>query len=232
MEADDSKCGWCNHAHCHECIEEELFQAVIHDSIEQIKSEVLSCTACQALVKFRNKIAFSYGTGSNGIMIVGTAPSQSGGNLTGMPMSEGKSRSGKLVFDILAESQLVPMECYITNILFCATPGNREPLFSEINSCVTYKRREIRVLKPKLVIMLGRVPMWCLIGPSFKRGDVVLDSNGFTRLVGFFHPSYILRQESAKVEADYKAKVKEMIEKYGRQEQENGPHNTQWPLGI
>jgi len=180
------------------------------DTLESIREEALNCSKCPELAAFRNKVAFSYGSGKNGLMIIGTAPSIYGGNITGMPMSEGKSKSGSLIFEILRENSIIASECYITNVLFCATPNNREPKPVEIKNCAEYTRREIRLIKPKLVILLGKVALHALLGRAYQQNEAYeIDGIKFVAVV---HPSFVLRQNSDKATKLYKAQFSEAFE--------------------
>jgi uracil-DNA glycosylase len=181
------------------------------DNLELIKKEVMNCSKCNRLVKSRNKIAFSYGNMKNGIMIIGEAPSQIGGNITGIPMSEGRSASGSLVFEMIRESRLIPDECYISNVLFCSPPNNTKPLNSEIENCIKYKHREIILLKPKAVICLGKVACEC-----FMHGYKHIYYHAPTNICfyGLYHPSYILRQEKLgmKIKEEYINRFKSIVD--------------------
>lgn len=160
--------------------------------IEQIRQEVMGCTRCPELVAFRNKIAFSCGSGKNGVMLVGTAPSYIGGNITGKPMSDGKSRTGALIQEVLDENSLVSDECFNTNILYCSTPYNREPTEQEIRNCLPYTIQEIEIIKPRIVILLGRVASLCFLSQQYKKNTIYYRDN--TKYVGMLHPAFVLRQ--------------------------------------
>jgi DNA polymerase len=177
------------------------------NTIEDIRKEVMACTKCGRLVSSRNKIAFSWGNAKNKVMIVGEAPSQIGGNITGIPMSEGKSASGNLVFEMIRESGLEPSECYISNILFCSPPNNSSPLYSEIMNCSMYKVREIMVIKPIVAICLGKISVSC-----FLHGckNTYYDASTNTTFHALAHPAYILRQ-SNEARINYKNKFKDII---------------------
>lgn len=180
-----------------------------NDSIETIRDEVIQCTKCPELAAYRTKIAFSCGSGSNGVMFIGTAPSYIGGNITGKPMSDGKSRTGALVQEILDENGLASEECYNTNILYCATPNNREPTPREIQNCLPYTRREIAIIQPKLVILLGRIASICFLIPSYRK-DVVHHRDNIS-FFPTYHPAYILRQNNPDLEASYKAQFRRVL---------------------
>lgn len=179
------------------------------DSIETIREEALQCQKCPELAAFRNQVVFSCGSGSNGVMFIGTAPSYVGGNITGKPMSNGKSRTGALIQEILDENGLVSEECYNTNILYCATPNNREPIPREIQNCLPYTRREIAIIQPKLVILLGRIASICFLIPNYRKDIVHKKDN-----INFFptyHPAYILRKNDLELEASYKALFRKIL---------------------
>lgn len=177
------------------------------DSIEQIKSEVLSCTKCLELVKSRKRIAFSYGDGSSKVMIIGEAPSQVGGNLTGIPFSS--AVSGNMIVGALQSAGLVREQCYITNILFCSPPNNRSPRPDEIANCIAYKKREIDVVNPKLIILLGYVSRTIILGTDSKP---FAKYNRSGRIIATFpHPAWVSRQNDKELEQNYITKLTNIL---------------------
>lgn len=189
----------------------------MQDSIEQIKQEAENCKQCYELAHYRNKVAFSYGTGENGLMVIGIAPSYVGGNITGFPMSEGKSRSGELIFRILKRNDLEGKESYITNILFCATPKNREPSEQEVSNCIKYTKREMLIIKPKLVLLLGRVPsnaffVNTIYGNRYEQYKIYQGASTI-KYFSVPHPAYILKRNIRSIEDSYIDKISRAINK-------------------
>lgn len=192
------------------------------DSIEQIRAEVLApCTKCLRLVQSRKRIAFSVGTGANRIMMIGEAPSQVGGNLTGKPMSDGKSSSGALMKEIIEENSISWDNCYITNVLFCSPPNNESPLPSEVKSCYQYTLREMEIIKPGLIIALGRIASIELLGGTYTKGTPY--KRGNIVVVSMYHPSFILRksQNDSSYKYQYKEDFKRILEPYRKLAQWN-----------
>ena len=106
-------------------------------------------------------------------------------------------------------------DVFIANIVKCRPPGNRTPEPSEVGACLGYLRRQIAVLKPKVICALGNTPLRALmnddqLGITRMRGKK-LQFEGIT-LIPTFHPSYLLRNEEAKKPCwdDLKVVLKEL----------------------
>jgi uracil-DNA glycosylase family 4 len=166
--------------------------------LEKLKEQLLNCYNCKELSSFRTKVALPYGTGKNGIMFIGEAPSYKGGNLSGQCII-GLSRTGQLITSILEENKIRIEDCYFTNLCFCASPNNRPLALHEIFHCIGYKQIEIDTINPRLVILLGRKPSQYL---SFKPE---------IETVSIEHPSYILRVNK---QDEYRQKLTTILQNY------------------
>ena len=124
------------------------------------------CTKCPLLVGSRTQIIRGTGTGSNGIMIIGEAPGKDE-DKGGEPFI---GDSGKWVNKFLKYLDVERSECYITNIVKCLPlfptqirkPKVRKPTFQEIMECKTWLNKEIKKLKPKIIITFGGTALECL----------------------------------------------------------------------
>jgi len=154
-----------------------------------------------------SKVVFGYGTGSNKIVIIGEAPAQKGGNITGEPFTS--ARSGKLMQEILDESNIRKDECFVSNICFCSPPNNRVPSYQEVSFCLPYLKNAIKVVDPKIVILVGRAAATYFLGLSFQWDkEYVINDHKY---IAIYHPGYVLRQSASYVQ-DYKKKFKEVLQ--------------------
>ena len=186
------------------------------DDFELLKQEVNQCTKC-ALSKTRTNVVFGEGSQNAGIMLIGEGPGyyedQQGRPFVG--------KSGQLLDKILDVCGFTRKEhVFIGNIVKCRPPNNRDPLPEERESCLPYLYKQIEMIEPKIIILLGATALKGLIDPNAKitkvRGEWL---NWNNRLVmPTFHPSALLRNEKLKkpVWEDFKkvvAKYRELINK-------------------
>ena len=117
------------------------------------KSSVEDCMKCE-LGASRKKIVFGSGDKNADLLIVGEAPNEYEDE-KGRPFV---GKAGKLLDKILNAIGLSRTEnVYLTNVLKCKTPSNRDPLLSEINNCNSYLLKQIEIIKPKIIVALGKV---------------------------------------------------------------------------
>lgn len=155
-----------------------------------LEAEVAGCTKC-ALCETRTQTVFGTGNKNADWMIIGEAPGQHEDE-QGKPFV---GKAGLLLTEMLRAVGLDRDEVFITNILKCRPPGNRDPKPEEAESCSEYLRRQRALLKPKIILAVGRIAAQTLLNtdaPLTKlRGKVhVLDG---TPLVVVYHPAYLLR---------------------------------------
>ena len=88
--------------------------------------------------------------------------------------------------------------CYITNIVKCRPPKNRDPMQTEQDSCISFLRAQTKLLKPKIIVCLGRIAAMRLIRPDFKisREHGQFTEKGGILFTALYHPSALLRDES------------------------------------
>ena len=111
-------------------------------------------------------------------------------------------RAGQLLTRMIAAMQFKRSEVYIANIVKCRPPGNRNPADDEMDSCLPYLNRQIQLVSPKVIVLLGNVALKGLMkrgGISRLRGHW-LDYKGIM-VMPTFHPAYLLRYEAAKRDA-------------------------------
>ncbi len=158
--------------------------------LDDLYDEIHECQKC-SLGATRHHLVFGQGDPEANIMFVGEAPGEQE-DLSGVPFV---GRAGKLLDKLLYEIGISREEVFIANVLKCRPPQNRDPLPEEIELCEKYLHRQIELIKPKVIIALGRVAANTLL-----RGSNSLKSmRGITYryhdvdLVVTYHPAAILR---------------------------------------
>ena len=168
-------------------------------SMEALQEHCLSCQACP-LAETRTKVAFGVGPSNAQVLFVGEGPGENE-DLTGEPFV---GRGGKLLDKYLETvSPSRKTNVYIANIVKCRPPGNRDPLPAEQEQCIGYLRNQVAILRPKIIVCLGRIAAQVIIKKDFKvtreHGDWV-ERKG-TWLMGTFHPAALLRNPGSKPDA-------------------------------
>ena len=165
----------------------------------QLKQAVFQCVACPLHTK-RNKTVFGVGDENADWMFVGEWPGADE-DAQGEPFV---GQAGKLLDNMLAAIKLKRGEnVYIANIVKCRPPGNRNPERDEALKCEPYLQRQIELIKPKLIIALGRVAALNLLAREASIASLrgrVLGYKG-TPLIVTYHPAYLLRNLPDKAKA-------------------------------
>lgn len=195
--------------------EQVIFEVEREIERYDVHSSVMNCTSCELAAKCTNKVP---GTGPipADIMFVGEGPGQHEDE-QGTPFV---GPSGQLLDKIIEAIGWKREDIYITNVLKCRTDEtNRQPTKSEIATCYQHLRKEIEVVKPKVLVCWGSIAANTLIHPEFKithEHGVWYDADNY-RKIAMFHPAYLLRLPSgSKQELDAKTKVWEAIQKVNR----------------
>ena len=137
-------------------------------TLDLLQKQANQCHLCD-LSKTRQKVVFGEGNPSAEIMFVGEAPGASEDS-TGKPFV---GRSGELLTKMIENVLLVSRnDVYITNIVKCRPPGNREPTPSEAYTCKPYLLKQIELIKPKLIVALGGTAYFYLTGDETSIGKV------------------------------------------------------------
>lgn len=185
-------------------------------NLEQFRSEIENCMNCP-LGASRNKFVFGSGNPDADLMFVGEAPGERE-DAEGVPFV---GRAGKLLDDILKAIDLEREDVFIANVLKCRPPNNRDPNREEIETCEPYLLKQIELIKPKLLVALGRISATTLLRTkdslTAMRGQV-FDYHG-TDMVVTYHPAALLRNPNWKRPAweDFK-KIRQMyLEKRGEE---------------
>lgn len=143
------------------------------EDYEGLVSEILSCTRCP-LYSSRTRAVPGEGPLNASIMFVGEAPGRSE-DLEGRPFV---GSAGKLLDSLLSSIGVERGSVYITNVVKCRPPGNREPFDSEVRACNPYLRRQISIIKPKIIVALGRIAGRTLYEMAGLRWDSIRAARG------------------------------------------------------
>jgi len=167
--------------------------------ILSFKSSIENCKKCN-LGSTRNKFVFGSGDPSADLLLVGEAPGQEE-DLQGEPFV---GRAGKLLDKILkAIGYTRDTNIFITNIVKCRPPDNRDPLPSEIEDCSPYLNKQIELIKPKLIVALGKVAGKALLKKDILLKEMRNKTHYFKSipLIVTYHPAALLRNPSLKKES-------------------------------
>ena len=156
-----------------------------------------TCMACQkcALADTRHHVVFGVGRRDAEVMLIGEGPGENE-DLQGEPFV---GRGGKLLDDMLEIIDLSRQSnVYIANIVKCRPPQNRDPLNTEQDACIGYLRNQVALIRPKIIVCLGRIAAMRLIKPDYKitreHGQWVEKSGVW--MTALYHPAAILRDPS------------------------------------
>lgn len=158
------------------------------DSIEQIRLEVLSCILCD-LSKTRKKAVPGEGMSHSKIMFIGEAPGSAEDNL-GMPFV---GTAGRILDKYLKIAGINRSNVYITNIVKCRPPKNRVPSIEEQNTCSSYLSRQINIINPRIICLLGRVAYEAILsgGSILQNRGKIIERNNKKYFVTI-HPAAII----------------------------------------
>lgn len=179
-----------------------------------LQTEVAACIKC-ALCETRTQTVFGTGNKTADWMVIGEAPGQHEDE-QGKPFV---GKAGLLLTEMLRAAGLDRDEVFITNILKCRPPGNRDPKPEEAESCSEYLRRQRALLKPKIILAVGRIAAQTLLNtdaPLTKLRGKVHELDGMP-LVVVYHPAYLLRSllEKRKAWQDLQLAVRTVNENKG-----------------
>ena len=165
------------------------------EELEKIKAKCLTCQKC-SLGKTRTNIVFSAGAPNHKLMLIGEAPGyyedQKGEPFVG--------KAGQLLDKIFASVGLSRQnDVYICNTIKCRPPENRDPLPEEKEACREYLDAQINILKPRIILLCGRVAVQSILGTTqgiTKIRGKWYEGPNMSKMMPIFHPSYLLRNDS------------------------------------
>lgn len=166
-------------------------------SWDELISRCVDCRNC-ALCETRTNVVFGVGNINADILFVGEGPGEQE-DLKGEPFV---GAAGRLLDDMMAIVDLNRNNTYITNIVKCRPPGNRDPLDEEQQACIGFLRNQVALMKPKIIVCLGRVAAKRIIHSDFRISQEHgrwFERNGVW-MTALFHPSALLRDPSKRPE--------------------------------
>ena len=176
---------------------------------DELKKACAECEGCE-LCKTRTNCVFGVGNKNADILFVGEAPGEQE-DLSGTPFV---GRAGQLLDKFLYAIDINREDVYIANILKCRPPKNRDPLPAEEDACIGYLREQVALIKPKVIVCLGRIAAMRLIKPDFKitQEHGQWFKKGGYLMTAVYHPAAVLRDPRKKEDMleDMK-KIKEKI---------------------
>ncbi len=154
-----------------------------------------SCTRCP-LHETKKNTVFGCGNRNASLMFVGEAPGEQE-DLQGIPFV---GAAGQLLNKYLTAVGINRDEVYIANILKCRPPHNRDPQPDESDACIVYLREQVKLIRPKVIVCLGRISAARLIHPDYKitkeHGEII--KKGAFVMTAVYHPAALLRDASKK----------------------------------
>jgi len=191
--------------------------------MQKVAEEVTGCTLCE-LSRSRNHAVPGEGNIHSRIMFIGEGPGwhedQQGRPFVG--------NAGKFLNELLAKAGLEREDVFITNVVKCRPPGNRDPLPDEIAACSTYLERQMKAIDPDVVVTLGRFSM-----AKFFPGERISRIHGQAKKIGrrlvvpMYHPAAALHQAALRgaIEDDF-AKLPKMLAEAERERESTCEQET------
>lgn len=177
-----------------------------------LEESCLSCRGC-GLCETRHHVVFGVGKRDADILFVGEGPGEQE-DLLGEPFV---GPAGKLLDDMLSIIDIDRTNCYIANIVKCRPPHNRDPQEAEQDACIGFLRNQVTLIKPKIIVCLGRIAAMRLIDGKYRitREHGTWVRRGNMWMTALYHPSALLRDPMKRPETfedllSLRAKVQEL----------------------
>jgi len=174
-------------------VEKKSWESAV--TLKDLEAQINNCTNC-VLHKGRNKFVFGSGNPNADVMVVGEGPGAEE-DKQGLPFV---GRAGKLLTDILKAIDFSRDDVYIANIVKCRPPDNRTPLPDEMETCLSYLKKQIELIQPKLILCLGLTAAKGLLKKkeslTSMRGKVFEFENAKVMIT--YHPAALLRNPNWK----------------------------------
>ncbi len=168
-------------------------------TLEKLKDTCLQCEKC-ALAKTRQHVVFGMGAPNAEILFIGEGPGANE-DKEGLPFVGAAGKLLDLMLDAVGLSR--EKNVYIANIVKCRPPQNRDPEAQEQEACIGWLKAQVSILRPKIIVCLGRIAACRIIDPDFKvtrqHGQFVERKGVY--MMGTFHPAALLRNPSQKPDA-------------------------------
>ena len=160
---------------------------------EELREEISKCTLCPELVENRTQTVFGDGTPEAEVLFVGEAPGADEDRV-GIPFV---GRAGQLMNDAMKNAGIPRSMVFIANTLKCRPPENRNPLPEEMDNCSKFLAAQVALIKPKIIVPLGKFGLERLVKKGMKISDVhgrPLKRKDGTIFFPMFHPAAALHQ--------------------------------------
>ncbi|HIQ81248.1 MAG TPA: uracil-DNA glycosylase [Candidatus Scatavimonas merdigallinarum] len=171
----------------------------MYDSWDKLEIDCLCCEKC-SLCKTRTNVVFGVGNKEAEVLFIGEGPGQNE-DLQGEPFV---GRGGQLLDKMLTAIDLDRKKnIYIANIVKCRPPKNRDPLPEEQEQCIDWLKSQVRLIRPKIIVCLGRIAAMKIIKPDIKitkEHGIFFEKNGVL-MMATLHPAALLRNPRQKPEA-------------------------------
>jgi uracil-DNA glycosylase len=165
-------------------------------SLEDLRAAIGDCRRCK-LASGRTNLVFGVGNPRANVMFVGEGPGRDE-DLKGEPFV---GRAGQLLTDIITKGMKLKREdVYIANVVKCRPPGNRDPEPDEVEACEPFLKKQVDLVRPKVIVALGKFAVQCLLRskqPITRLRGQWHEYEGI-RLMPTFHPAYLLRNPGDK----------------------------------
>lgn len=182
------------------------------NSLAELKETLKNCTSCR-LCEQRNNVVFGAGPAHARVMLVGEGPGQNEDE-KGEPFIG----RGGILLDKMLDAVGLSRETnvFIANMVKCRPPQNRDPQPDEMEACLPFLREQVRLLRPRIIVCVGRIAAQRLISTDFKvtkQHGAFVEKNGVL-MMGTFHPAALLRNPNQKPAAfeDW-LKLREVVQK-------------------
>ena len=180
----------------------------MYENLEELEISIKDCKKCK-LCNARQNIVFGIGNPNAEIMFIGEGP---GGDedKQGEPFVGKAGQLMNKAFDVVGIKR---EEVYIANVVKCRPPNNRDPEEDEIQACMDYLRNQVMIIKPKIIVLLGRIALQNILGKEYKitacRGKWI-EKKGIIYMPTW-HPAALLRDETKKI--DFLRDLKQVTER-------------------
>lgn len=165
------------------------------EALAPVEAEALGCVACR-LHETRTKVVFGVGDPDARLMFIGEGPGRDE-DLSGEPFV---GRAGQLLTRIIEAMGYQREQVYIANAVKCRPPKNRDPRPDEIEACQHFLTRQVEIIAPEIIVLLGRSAISAVLGlqaPLSRLRGSFRDWNG-VQVMCTYHPAYLLRNPGAK----------------------------------
>ena len=181
----------------------------MYQNWEELEEKCKKCDKCK-LCNERKTVVIGVGNKNAEVMFIGEGPGADE-DAQGIPFVGKAGQLMNKAFDVV---DIKREDVYIANIVKCRPPHNRDPEIDEINSCMDYLRNQVLLIKPKIIVLLGRIALQNILGKEFKitasRGKWI-EKKGILYMPTW-HPAALLRDETKKI--DFLTDLKNVSEKW------------------